>query len=252
MDSTDRPERNIRLNLEYDGTRFCGSQIQPKLPTVQGELEKAIEKMTGRKIKIKQAGRTDAGVHAHDQVVNFRLVSDLPVEAFLKGLNSLLPPDIAVRNAGEVPLDFDARRSAKAKLYRYLIHNQEQRRAIGRQYHWHVKQPLDLEAMNKAAKYLIGSHDFSSFRSSSCEAKHPIREIEKIQITRSLDSVVTIEVQANAFLKQMVRTIVGTLVEVGRKRISPEDMKTILEAKDRNKAGPTAPPQGLCLVRVYY
>lgn len=244
--------RTIIIVLEYDGSGFAGWQVQPGERTVQGEVESALARLTGVHHRIVAAGRTDAGVHAWGQVAHFRTDSKLELKNFEAGLNSLLPPDVAVRAASEGAAEFDARRSARGKTYRYVILNRFERSAVDRLRAWHVMAPLDVDSMKVGASYLVGEHDFSSFRGQKCASKNPVRVIKRIDILPQKEDVVIIEVEATAFLKNMVRSIVGTLVEVGRGKWSPEDVKGALDARDRTKAGPTAPPHGLYLVEVYY
>jgi len=242
----------IKLILEYDGTGFSGWQIQPDKRTVQGELEIALSRLTGDRISTVAAGRTDAGVHALGQAVSFKTDSKHPDHVFCRALNSLLPRDVVVLAAEEAPEEFHARRSARGKCYRYLIRDRPARAALSRDRVWHLRRLLELAAVRKATTHLIGNHDFTSFRSASCEAKSPIREMRRIEVYRDGHGLMVIEMWASAFLKQMARAIVGTLTEVGTGKRRPEEIKTILEAKDRERAGVTAPPQGLYLVCVDY
>lgn len=245
--------RTLRLVLEYDGTHFAGFQIQPGRRTVQGELEAALARITQETIRVVAAGRTDAGVHARGQVVSFRTGSPLPVERLHRALLALLPADITVHRVQEMPPGFHARRDARRRLYRYTILNRPVRPAIGRQYVWHVPDPLDVAAMQAACRYLIGTHDFAAFAglSSGRRGRRTERTVYRADLWREQAAVI-FEIEANAFLPQMVRTIVGTLVEIGRGRREPAAMAAILAARDRRAAGPTAPPQGLCLMRVWY
>jgi tRNA pseudouridine38-40 synthase len=243
--------------MEYDGGGFSGWQEQPGRRTVQAELERAIWSLTGQKLRVTVAGRTDAGVHALGQVVNFRIDSALPAYVFREGLNAYLPPDVAVLEALDAPPEFDARRSAKGKWYRYLVLDQSRKAAVLRDRAWWMSAGLDLAAMRAAAGQLIGEHDFTSFRSATCEAKSPVRDMRRIEIFRDAPGTIApgtiaIELWASAFLKQMARSITGTLVEVGRGKITPAQVREALEARDRRRSGPTAPAQGLYLVRVDY
>lgn len=243
--------RNIKMTIEYDGTNYCGWQIQDGGPTLQETIESRLKTIAKETIKTISSGRTDAGVHALGQVINFYTKSRMDETPFLKAMNSLLPRDIAVKEVREVSLDFHARFSAKSKIYTYLILNSPLRSSFFERYAWHVPFPVDLESMKEAAKYLEGTHDFTSFRASSCGAKSPIRTILDSHIITKED-LIEITFEANAFLQYMVRNIIGTLVEIGRGKIRPIDMKHLIEAKDRKKAGPTSPPQGLFLIAVHY
>jgi tRNA pseudouridine38-40 synthase len=247
-------KRNLKLVLEYDGSRFHGWQYQVGVRTVQGVLEEAIARLTGESKRVFAAGRTDAGVHALEQVVNFHTESSHAPEVFVRALNAILPGDVAVVACEEPEPKFNARSWAKGKIYRYLIYNRPRRRAFGHLYCWHIPEPLDIAAMKEAAKYLIGEHNFKSFQASGKdnEGKNPVREIRRIEINKTELGYLCFEFEAKSFLKQMVRNIVGTLVMAGRQKIRPEEIKQILESEDRRKAGPTAPSAGLYLVRVFY
>lgn len=239
--------RNIKLTLEYDGTAYAGWQSQKNGLAIQEVVRRAIEQMTEEPVKLIGAGRTDAGVHAFGQVASFQTVRDIPCEGFLKGLNSLLPEDIRVKHCEEVSLHFHPIRDAKRKTYRYLFDTGKVPSALNRHRAWWVGLGLDWEAMEAAAACLIGEHDFKSFAAAGGEVKSSVRGLEKIVFARDQITFV-----GNGFLKQMVRNMIGTLVEAGRGGLQPEDVKKILESKDRTQAGPTAPPQGLYLVGVEY
>lgn len=241
----------IKLILEYDGTTYAGWQRQLNQPTIQEALERSIEGVTQLKVAVTAAGRTDAGVHALGQVVSFRIDRDLTPREWTRALNAHLPDTIAVRSATLMPDAFHARHAAKGKLYEYRICNRSERPAVKRQYCWHVHQPLDDAAMNQAAISLIGSHDFSSFETQPTDNEDPICHLQRLTVYRKGDWL-HIEAYADRFLKQMVRSIVGTLVEIGQGRRTPESLLAILDARDRSAAGKTAPPQGLFLVRVDY
>ncbi|MEK7828248.1 MAG: tRNA pseudouridine(38-40) synthase TruA [Deltaproteobacteria bacterium] len=254
--------RNIRLLIEYKGTNYAGWQIQPNLPTIQGIIQEKIKIITGEEVKLIAAGRTDVGVHALGQAANFHtesLISHIPMQT---GLNALLPDDIVIKDVVEVSPDFDSRRHALSKTYRYLILNRAYPSAIYRNFSWHVFQKLDIDAMKKAASYLIGKKDFTSFRAAECDAQHPIREIIyfSIETTPSVlfltnsdeTGLLALEVKGTAFLRHMVRIMVGTLVAVGKGKIKLNDFQAIINAKDRRLAGITAPPQGLFLKEVEY
>ena len=237
--------------VEYDGTEFHGWQIQPDRPTVQETLEKGIFTVLGEKVRLEAAGRTDAGVHARGQVVAFtaRFLPD--ARSLQKSLNALCRPGIAVRELGEVPGEFDPRREAVARTYEYRIRNHPAPSPFSRRYAWHVREPLDFDAMQTAASALLGERDFSSFQAADCDAENPVRRVERSSFRQEGDDIVY-EVRASAFLRHMVRSIVGTLVEVGRGERTVESVRELLEARDRRLAGPTAPPHGLCLLRVDY
>jgi tRNA pseudouridine38-40 synthase len=247
-------KRNLKLILEYDGSMFHGWQYQVGLRTVQAVLEEAIARLTGEYLRVTAAGRTDAGVHALEQVVNFHTASSHAPEVFVRALNAILPRDVAVRSCEEPAPKFNARSWAQGKIYRYLIYNLPGRRAFGHQFCWHIPEPLDLEAMNEAAKFLIGEHNFKSFQAAGKdnEGKNPVREIKRIEIKKTDLGYVISEFEAKSFLRQMVRNMMGTLVMAGRGKIKPEDLKQILESQNRKNAGPCAPGPGLYLAKVFY
>lgn len=244
-------KRNLKLTLEYDGTRYLGWQVQPQGPTVQEKLEEAILRITGERVRVIGAGRTDAGVHAEGQVASVRLSSVMPVRKMCAALNAVLPPDIAVRSVEEVGEDFHARYSAKSKRYRYTIINRPVRTALCRGAALHIPRPLDVAAMKEAASHLRGTHDFSSFGCNAGRNDNPVRKVLEVSVERQGDRVV-IEIEAVSFLYKMVRSIVGTLIDVGKGKLTPDEFLHILEARDRKCARPTAPPEGLCLAMVTY
>ncbi len=247
--------RSLLLVLEYDGTDFAGFQIQPGQRTVQREIESALARVTGEQIRIKGAGRTDAGVHATGQVASLTTSSGLGVETLSRALNANLPPDVAVRLAREVPEGFHARYSAWSRAYWYWVWNAPSPTPLGRRYSYHWPRPIDPEAVQAAARTLVGTHDFASFAGSAdpsrAEAGTTVRTVIRLACRRQ-GSLVAIEVEANAFLPKMVRNIVGTLLQVGSGKLRVEQMSEILEARSRAMAGPTAPARGLCLVEVRY
>jgi tRNA pseudouridine38-40 synthase len=241
----------IRLVLEYDGSRYAGWQRQPDQPTIQEAIETALFQLTQETVSVTGAGRTDSGVHALGQVASFRIDRQWTPREWLRGLNARLPDDIAVRTAATVSDDFHARYAASGKLYEYRILNRGERPALDRAYVWHVHKPLDLAAMQEAATYLVGSHDFSSFEGTLTDNEDHVCDLRQLSLSSQGD-VVRTEAYANRFLKHMVRAIVGTLVEVGHGKRTPSALRTVLAAKDRRAAGRTAPPHGLFLVRVDY
>ena len=242
----------IKLIIEYDGTGFAGWQRQLDQPTIQRAVEAAIHGVTQTEVSVIGAGRTDSGVHAFGQVASFRIDRDMSPNQWTRALNAHLPDTIAIRSAEIVADTFHARHRATGKLYEYRILNRPERPAIDRHTCWHVYHPLlDDAAMNQAALCLIGSHDCSSFETQPTENENPVCHIQHLTVFRQGDFL-RIEVYADRFLKQMVRSIVGTLVEVGLGKRRPDSLPSILAARDRSAAGKTAPPQGLFLVRVDY
>jgi tRNA pseudouridine38-40 synthase len=297
-----RISRTLKLTIAYDGAAYAGWQYQCDKPTVQDTLEKAIEKVTGRHVRVLASGRTDAGVHALGQVVGFRTDSHLPPDVLLRALNANLPHDIAVLDVAEAPEGFHAIAHVVRKRYRYVIHDGPVRDVFHRQYAWHYRHGrLDVEAMQRAASSLLGTHDFRSFESSGAERKTSVRTVFELTVFRGIEKLpspfgrgaggegevvvvgcvkrteeaestgafhapytlpsplsslpsdcIFLEIEANGFLYNMVRAIVGTLVEVGRGERPENWPGEVLHAMDRRRAGPTAPPQGLFLVRVEY
>ncbi len=243
--------RNIAIVLEYDGSNYHGWQCQPNGITIQEVVEKAIEKILNRDVKIYAAGRTDSGVHAFGQVVNFHTASRIGTGELLKGLNSLLPDDIRVKSARSVDTDFHARYSAVSKSYLYVISNTRFHSPFQARYSWHIANYLDANLMNKGIKALLGTHDFSSFKKKNEPYGDHARTITRAWVRRK-GAFIYVFVEATGFLRYMVRNIVGTLIEVGKGKISAADIEEILEARDRIKAGRTAPPYGLFLRRVTY
>lgn len=262
------PVRHIRLVVEYDGTELCGWQRQVNGPTVQGHLEAALGKLLAHEANVVGASRTDAGVHARGQVASFRTERPIPLHGIRRGLNSLLPAAIAVVEASEVPDDFHPRFSATGKHYRYLVLTRGDRSPRWRSRAWHHPGPLDLAAMRQAAAALIGEHDFAAFRAAGCTAKTTRRRIDEIAIAPAGEPgppdpagepagnaeppLVALDVRGNAFLRNMVRILAGTLVEVGAGRRPANQVAEILASKDRTRAGITAPAHGLELVSVGY
>ncbi len=243
--------RTLRLVVEYDGTDFVGWQRQREGRTVQGCLEAAFAAMVGQPVRVKGAGRTDAGVHAEGQVAAADVEVSIPVLGFCKGLNGHLPLDIAVLSVEDAEPGFDPRRTSRGKVYRYTIWNHPVRSPLRARTSWHVRGPLDVDRMRAAAALLIGEHDFRGFRAADCGRLSTQRTIRRITITRG-GALLAIEVEGTAFLKNMVRIIAGTLVAVGRGALTLDDVRTVLTGGDRTLAGETAPPQGLTLVRVIF
>jgi tRNA pseudouridine38-40 synthase len=247
--------RTFKLTLAYDGSNYSGWQIQPGRVTLQETLERTLAKVTGKSIRVTASGRTDAGVHALGQVVSFQSETPLAPEVLEKALNAELPHDMAVLSAAEARADFHATGDAVKKRYRYVLHDGPIRDVFSRRYLWHVRSRLDETAMHRAAQTLRGTHDFSSFETHGSQRDSSIRTVFDITVERGQGTgsdCLVVEVEADGFLYNMVRTIVGTLVEVGRGTQGHEWPQQVLAACDRKAAGQTAPPQGLFLVRVDY
>ncbi len=242
----------VTLVLEYDGSRYVGWQVQPNGPSVQAEVERALATLHHAPRRVTAAGRTDAGVHARGQVVSFAEPAPLPLRAYVQGMNALLPPDVAVRAARLEADGFDARRSARGKRYRYAIENAPVRSPLGRLQAWQHYLRLDVPAMRDAARHLVGRHDFAAFQASDCACAHAVREVRRLEVVGEGGGRIEVVIEATAFVKHMVRNIVGTLVEVGLGKRAPGSMPALLESRDRTRAGPTAPPQGLFLEEVFY
>ena len=244
--------KNFKIIIEYNGARYHGWQRQNNDRTVQEEIEKAVLTITGQQVALTGSGRTDAGVHAHAQVANFKCETKLGPQDLLGGLNSLTDEDIVIMSCEEVEASFHARFDVKSKTYVYKILNRPNPAAIFRQYAWHIRKQLNLEAMRTATSHLIGRHDFKAFEGAGSPRSHTNRSVYKAGLTEEDDGYLAFEIEADGFLRFMVRNIVGTLVDVGRGRISPDDFKRILASKDRNQAGATAPAHGLFLKKVRY
>ena len=242
----------VKLVLAYDGTRYAGWQLQQNGPSIQAAVERALSTLHKEPVRITGAGRTDAGVHALGQVASFAVERPLPVAAYVKGMNDLLPEDIAVREAEVREGPFDARRDSRGKRYRYRIDNGPNRAPLSRREAWQLFRPLDAAAMRVAAAPLLGRHDFGAFRASSCEAQHAVRELRRLDVIGEGGGRIEVVAEATAFLKHMVRNIVGTLVDVGLGARSAASMADLLARRDRTLAGRTAPPQGLVLEEVFY
>lgn len=246
--------RNLKLEIEYDGTNYCGWQVQncaKSKPSIQQTIESALQKILQEKIKLIGSGRTDAGVHALAQVANFRTKNTITVEKLKGALNGNLPQDISIHRITEVAADFNSRFSAKSKIYRYTILNRPHSSPLLRNRVYFVKYPLDLKLMRSEAKALLGRKNFKSFQSTSAKEKNPVRRIKSIKIAGE-KGLVHIEIEADSFVYNMVRNIVGTLVDIGRGKFKKGELKRILLARNRRAAGPNAPAQGLVLVKVKY
>lgn len=243
--------RNIKLTIEYDGSGYVGWQRQPSGPTIQETIEASLRKITGENIKLLGSGRTDSGVHALGQVANFRTGTALSTSELQKGLNSLLPKDIVITNAEEAEPGFHAQLSAKSKTYVYKILNRPYPSAILRERAWFVPQPLRARLMDEAALSLVGEHDFRAFAQSEATARSTVRTVFSAGITRRKD-ILELSIEADGFMKRMVRLIAGTLVEVGKEKITPEQFYEILESGEKTKFVHAAPARGLYLKEVRY
>jgi len=243
--------RTIRLTIEYDGTAYSGWQRQPNGLAVQQVIEEALCRVLGHMPDLRSSGRTDAGVHASGMAAVFKTPTNLPLKAFIEGTNRFLPPDIAILNAIEVPTGFKPIGDALAKHYCYTILASAIRSPMRRFHVWHIREKLDVEAMQKGAALFIGQHNFAAFRASNCAAKTTVRRIDSVKVTLE-DDTITIDVVGGGFLKNMVRVMTGTLVEIGRGRFEPDHILRLLQSGDRKQAGVTAPACGLCLMKVYY
>lgn len=243
--------KNIKLTIEYDGTEYYGWQRQRELATIQGTVENVLEKILSKHVEINGASRTDAGVHARGQVANFLTDSSIPPDRFIYPINNLLPPDIRIVKSEEVPEEFHARYSTKGKLYSYKIFCRDVDSALITRYAAFCPDKLDAEEMAKAAEYLKGTHDFNAFKAAGSSAKTSIRTIYDIRVDKE-NEIITVYVSGSGFLYNMVRIIAGTLIEVGKDKISPDAIPDILNSKNRTMAGYTAPARGLCLEELYY
>lgn len=243
---------NFKITIEYDGSNYHGWQRQAADRTIQGEIETALMTMTGHRITLTGSGRTDAGVHARNQVANFQCETRLAPEAFHKGLNSLLPEDIVITSCEMAPETFHARYDAKSKIYHYRMLNRPLPVAISRQYAWHIRKKLDLEAMRNALRFIAGTHDFKAFEGSGSPRTDTVRCILHADLVHTDGGYIVFKIEGDGFLKFMVRNIVGTLVNVGLGKMTPDDFKRVLDSKDRGLAGITAPPHGLFLMDVKY
>ena len=243
--------RRFRIVVEYDGTDFAGWQRQIDQRTVQATLEDAIREMTGETVFVRGAGRTDAGVHADGQVASFDLAANIPAHGLLRGLNTILPRDLAIVDVAVAAADFDARFSARGKVYRYTVWNHFVRSPRLARTAWHVRTPVDTDAVRRAAAGLVGEHDFRAFRASDCDRKTTTRIVRRLDVERQ-GPLLTFDIEATAFLKNMVRIVVGTLVDIGRGRVPEDAPARMLTTGDRSDGGMTAPAGGLTLLRVIY
>jgi len=244
--------RRIMLVVQYDGTDYAGFQIQPDQPTIQGELEKALAEVEGTETRVTGASRTDAGVHALGQIATLETENPIPVPNLVRALNDHLPPAITVPEGTEVASAFHPCYSASGKLYSYRILNRPAGSPFITRYAWHVPDPvLDVAKMQEAAAILCGQHDFAAFASAGGKVENTVRDIFRFDVERHRD-ILEVHIEGNGFLYQMVRNMVGTLVEVGSGRCDAEEVAKLLQSRDRTLVGAPAPPQGLCLVRVYY
>ncbi|HXE97562.1 MAG TPA: tRNA pseudouridine(38-40) synthase TruA [Dongiaceae bacterium] len=242
--------RTIKLTIEYDGTAYVGWQHQPNGISVQQVMEEALARIQGESVRIHSSGRTDAGVHARGMVACFRTARVLPMTAYTEGMNCTLPPDIAVISAEEVHPEFDPRRHAKGKHYRYTILTSIRRSPLARLQAWYLKEKLDIERMREGAAYFLGEHDFSAFRTSGCAARNTVKRIDSVTVSESGD-LVHIDVCGSGFMRNMVRIMAGTLVQIGLGKMQPEQVGKCL-TEPGAVPGPTAPAHGLCLMEVYY
>lgn len=244
--------RTIKLLIEYDGTNYLGWQVQPKGSTIQGVLEEKLRILTGEPVRLFGSGRTDSGAHAFGQVAHFRTRSHMDVQIMQRALNSLLPPDILIHKMEEVDEDFHARKHSKSKVYEYRILNRNLRPIFDREYVWYIPQKLKFIEMKKATQSLLGEHDFSAFRSVGSPTRTAVRKVIRAEWKKDRKGFIRFEIEANGFLKQMVRSIVGTLVEIGKGKLNSAEFAKIMESEDRRRAGPTAPAKGLFLKEVKY
>lgn len=243
--------RCFKATIEYDGTDFRGFQWQHGERTVQGEIERAIAQRTGQTVRVTGAGRTDAGVHALGQVISFAVETQIPIERMVMALNSALPPDISIRSVEEAEPEFNARFKASSRLYAYLLVHGRPPSALWRRFAGYTPKLLDVDAMRAAGTLLIGEQDFAAFTNVLQQDEPTYRDVTRLRVV-SRRSVILVRIEANAFLRGMVRNIVGTLMEVGAGSYSPEYVKSIQATRNRQMAGPSAAPQGLCLMKVRY
>lgn len=243
--------RKILLLIEFDGTRYSGWQLQANGLSVQGVVEAALTQVLGEPVRIHSSGRTDAGVHARGMAAHFSTAATMPLAAFREGANRFLPMDVAIRQATEVSEDFHARFSARGKWYRYTLCRTATRAPLAARTSWHLRGELDLTGMRAAAALLVGEHDFQAFRTSGCSARTTVRRIDAVEFVEE-GELLHLDFKGSGFLRNMVRLLVGTLVDIGRGKRPLEDMGRLLAGDPNVLSGPTAPPQGLCLQEVWY
>ncbi|HEY6395509.1 MAG TPA: tRNA pseudouridine(38-40) synthase TruA [Candidatus Binataceae bacterium] len=241
----------VRLTLEYDGTNYCGWQLQAGQDSIQGRLEAALERIFSSTIRVYGSGRTDAGVHARGQVASARLPRDFDLDELKRAMNALLPADIAIRDISPAPAEFDPRRDATARVYEYRLMNRPYRSAFEYRYSWLIREPLNLDSMNLAARVFIGDHDFAGFRSLGTEVKTTIRRVYSSEWRRE-DEMLAYRVEAASFLRHMVRTMVAAMVEAGQGKIDATAIAAMLQARNRAIVPAAAPPSGLFLIQVRY
>lgn len=245
--------RRVKLTVAYDGTAYAGWQVQPNGRSIQATMEEALARILQEPVRLRAAGRTDAGVHAREQVVDFSDAGARGLETIVHGGNALLPPDIRVLTAAAAPETFDARRHATEKEYRYFLYLSPVDSPFLSRYAWHIEKPLDLDAVREGLSHLVGEHDFSSFRGQGCNAASPVRTVFRAEVARhDVPGLFSIDVAGAGFLRHMVRNIVGTVVNAGKGKHSADHVGEILRARDRSAAGVNAPPHGLFLWRVAY
>jgi len=243
--------RTIKLTIEYDGTNYAGWQIQPNGLAVQQVIEEALHRLLGERVRLRSSGRTDAGVHARGMVAAFQTTTGLPLRAYMEGVNRFLPPDIAILEARDVHPGFRPIGHALSKHYRYTILLAPVRSPLHRLHTWHVRESLNLDAMREAARHFVGTHDYAAFRASNCSARTTVRRVDSVTLAHE-GNLVVIDVVGEGFLKNMVRVMAGTLVDIGRGRFKPSHVTWLLQNRDRKQAGVTAPACGLCLIKVEY
>lgn len=243
--------RNIKLTIEYDGTSYGGWQKQKNNRTIQQCIEEAIKLLTGEEVELMGSSRTDAGVHAKGMIANFITNSQIPADKFREAINTKLPDDIGIIKSEEVDKNFHSRYDSKGKTYCYTLVNRYEKVCLGRSYVYQVRDELNYNLMKDAAKYFLGKHDFKAFKTNGSSVKTSVRTISRLELELKGD-VIKIFISADGFLYNMVRIIVGTLIEVGKGKIKPEDIENIIKNGDRSKAGPCVPPNGLVLEKVFY